>query len=118
MSDFQELKIVIMETTGLAKDALHIYVSLIVFLLACYVFRWRAWSFKPLFIVLLAAITGEVLDVRDSLRLGYPIIFDNHWKDLWNTMLVPTIIVIAVRWTPVFEPKDELDPIPESGIAD
>ncbi|KWV93101.1 hypothetical protein [Erythrobacter sp. YT30] len=103
MSVFHQTKLLIMQTVGLEKDALHIYVALLVFMLACVLMRWRASSWKPWFVVLIAAIAGEVWDVHDSIRLGNAIVVENHWKDLWNTMLLPTVLFIAARYSQVFQ---------------
>lgn len=100
---FQEVKTLIVDHVGLAKDALHVYVALIVFLLACRVCRWPASSVKPWLVVLVVALLGEALDLRHSMANGYTIRFDYHWTDLWNTMLVPTVLVLVARYTNVFE---------------
>lgn len=106
---FQELKTLIVDHVGLAKDALHVYVALFVFLLACRLFGWPASSFKPWLAVLVVAVLGEALDLRHTMAQGYSIRLDYHWTDLWNTMLVPTILVLVARYTSVFarEPKVE-----------
>ncbi|MEM7664327.1 MAG: hypothetical protein AAF250_00590 [Pseudomonadota bacterium] len=100
---FQELKTLIVDNVGLAKDALHVYVALIVFLAACRVFRWPASSWKPWLVVLAVALLGEALDLRHTLDRGRPIALGYHWTDLWNTMLVPTMLVLAARYSKVFD---------------
>ncbi|WP_298466812.1 hypothetical protein [uncultured Erythrobacter sp.] len=100
---FQELKTLIVEHVGLAKDALHVYVALIVFLVVCRLVRWPASSWKPWLVVLAVAVLGEVLDLRHTLSMGYTVRLDYHWTDLWNTMLVPTVLVLVARYTNVFE---------------
>ncbi|MEL7189888.1 MAG: hypothetical protein AAGK17_10090 [Pseudomonadota bacterium] len=107
---FQELKLFIAETIGLEKDALHVYVALLVFMFACWVFRWRASSVKPWLIVLLAALMGEYFDIRTNRDAGREFDFDIHWRDLWNTMLAPTLLVIAARFTNIFERGDPSKP--------
>lgn len=99
---FQELKTIIVDHVGLAKDALHVYVALIVFLVACKVFRWPASSLKPWLVVLVITLMGELLDLRHSLDRGFPIVPSYHWTDLWNTMLVPTVLVLVARYTSIF----------------
>ncbi|TRD12491.1 hypothetical protein FGU71_11870 [Erythrobacter insulae] len=100
---FQQLKIFIVGNVGLARDALHIYVALIVFLAACWVFRWPASSWKPWLAVLVVAIFGEVSDFVTTLSSSRPILWDYHWTDMWNTMLAPTMIVLAARYTSIFD---------------
>ena len=55
-----------MGSTGLSKDALHVYVGLAVFLLA--LTRWRIGSLPPLLVVLTVALAGEVWDLIDNIR--------------------------------------------------
>lgn len=106
---FQQLKTLIVDHVGLAKDALHVYVALIVFLVVCRVFRWPASSWKPWLVVLAVALLGEALDLRHSLLKGYTVRLDYHWTDLWNTMLVPTVLVLAARYTNIFERRIKPD---------
>ncbi|WP_379550663.1 hypothetical protein ACRAQ7_12155 [Erythrobacter sp. W53] len=75
-------------------------------------FRWPASSWKPWCVVLAVAVTGEYLDWRHNLARELPVIMDYHWTDLWNTMLVPTILVIVARFTSIFE-KPKPEPKPE-----
>ena len=102
MSPLQQTKLFLVEHLALAKDALHIYVALAVFLGACLVFRWKAAQWKPWLAVLAAALLGEAWDLRDSLVYDTPIALANNWKDVWNTMLVPTVLMLAARYTRVF----------------
>lgn len=106
---FQELKTLIVDHVGLAKDALHVYVALIVFLVACRLFRWPVSSWKPWLVVLAVALLGEALDLRHSLIKGYTVRLDYHWTDLWNTMLVPTVLVLVARYTNVFEQPPKVE---------
>ncbi len=109
---FQQLKTLIVDHVGLAKDALHVYVALIVFLVVCRMFRWPASSWKPWLVVLAVALLGEALDLRHTLQRGYVVRFDYHWTDLWNTMLVPTVLVLVARYTDVFERRATPDADP------
>ena len=68
MSLFHQAKLFLIDTTGLDKDALHIHVSLILYLGSCLAFRWKAKQWMPWLIVLLAALAGEALDIRDHWR--------------------------------------------------
>lgn len=103
MSALQLVKTVLVEHTHLAKDALHIYVALLLFFGACLLFRWRASQWKPWAVVLLAALAGEAWDIVDALDSADPIVPGAHIKDIWNTLLAPTAIVLLARFTRVFE---------------
>lgn len=71
-STTQAIKLVIVSTTGLSKDALHVYVGLAVLILTAIVLRKRLSSIVPWSIVLSIAIAGELLDMRDDIAsMGY-----------------------------------------------
>lgn len=92
MSLFQKLKYFLMSLTGLSKDALHIYVGLAIFFATVVFLRQRMSSLWPILLVVLAAIAGEVLDMRDDLNML------GHWRwkaslhDFLNTLFWPTAI--------------------------
>lgn len=97
MSWLQEMKLLLMGSTGLSKDALHIYVGLLVFLLA--LTRWRIGSLPPLLIVLVVALAGEIWDLIDNIRTDVPMQWAGHVKDIWNTLFWPVAITGIARWT-------------------
>ena len=102
MSEFQQAKMWLAETLHLGKDALHVYVALLVFFGACLLFRWKAWQWNPWLCVLGIALAGEVWDLGDSFVGGARLDFAASLKDLWNTLLVPTLLVLLARYSPVF----------------
>jgi hypothetical protein len=102
VSEFQHAKMWLVENLHLAKDALHIYVALLVFFGACLLFRWKASQWKPWLCVLGAALAGEAWDLGDAFRNGDVLDFGASLKDLWNTLLVPTGIMALARYSPVF----------------
>lgn len=101
-SVFQTAKLWLVASTGLAKDALHVHVGLIVFFTVALVFRWPLRSWKPWAAVLAVALAGEAWDIWDTLAEGRRIIPSVNWKDLWNTMLWPTAILLLARTTKQF----------------
>lgn len=115
---FQDIKIVLIDGTGLGKDALHIYVSLAVFFGSCLWFGWRAWNIGPLLMVAAAAILGELWDISDSFKYDAAIDPAGHVKDLVNTMLVPTIITLVARYSPLFRRSNEDTDMAEPAAAD
>ncbi len=102
MTPFQQTKLFLMHTTGLEKDALHIYVSLIVFLGTCLLFKWKPSSWKPWLAVLAAAVAGEMWDLHDTWTYNGRLWLMESWKDLWNTLMVPTILMLTARYTRIF----------------
>jgi hypothetical protein len=102
MSALQQTKFVIVHNLGLARDALHIHVALIVFVGSCLLFKWKAGHWKPWIAVLVAALFGEAWDLRDSLVHHTRVDLRGDVHDIWNTMLVPTVLMLAARHTALF----------------
>ncbi len=99
MSQFQQSKIWLLQMFGLPKDALHIYVGLIVFFAAAALFRWPLRSWKPLGAVLVAALAGEAWDVVDTLNIGGKPQWLRNWHDVWNTCFWPAVLFLLARHT-------------------
>ena len=99
MSQFQQTKIWLVQLFGLPKDALHIYVGLIVFFASAALFRWPLGSWKPLGAVLLAALAGETWDVIDTWNIGGRPRWLRNWHDVWNTCLWPAVLFLLARHT-------------------
>ncbi|OJW68006.1 MAG: hypothetical protein BGO57_11590 [Sphingomonadales bacterium 63-6] len=112
MSGFEQAKLALVHFTGLERDALHIYVSLIVFFGSCLLLRWKAWQIRALLMVLLAALTGEVLDLAYQHELGMPLLWAESAKDIVNTCMVPTILMLMTRLSGVFR-KQNSEPVSE-----
>ena len=100
MSAFQEAKLWLVATLGLPRDALHIYVGLIVFLGVAGIFRLPLRDWRPIVATLLVAVVGEAWDLIDS---GPRLRWARSWHDLWNTMLWPLVLYALARWTRVFK---------------
>ena len=104
----QQAKLWLMDHTLLARDALHIYVALILFFGAMLLFRWRLGSWRPWVVVLAAALIGEIWDIMDSVVYKQPIAWGGSAKDIWNTMFWPTAIMILARHTTIFRPRADM----------
>lgn len=101
MGGFQDFKLFLIETFGLAKDALHIYVGLIVFFGAALLFRLSLRDIRLVLAVLLAAVAGELWDIYDTEMIGGTQIYEGNWHDIWNTMFWPVMIMLLARYTPI-----------------
>ena len=96
--DFQQFKIVALETTGLAKDALHIYAGMALFLSIRLLWRWRGgWALAWL-AVLAMACTVEWIDMKAEGAANMLQPDAAHWHDIWNTMFWPTVLLLIGRW--------------------
>lgn len=101
MSAIQSAKNMAVTMTGLSKDALHVYVGLIVLLTTALLLRRRLSSLLPWLAVVLAATLGEAVDMRDDLRaIGYW-----QWRasvhDFINTLFWPTVLLVLARFRQV-----------------
>jgi hypothetical protein len=110
VSPLQSAKLWLVDHVHLAKDALHIYVALLLFLGSALLFKWPIRSWKPWAVVLAAALIGEAWDLRDSLAYATPIDLSANFKDIWNTLFWPTALLILARTTQVFVRGAAIDP--------
>jgi cell shape-determining protein MreD len=98
MSPFQTTKLWLTDYVGLAKDAMHIYVGLTVFLLTALIFRLPLRDWRPIAAVFLVAAAGEIWDLYE--RVTYDLAepsWASNWHDLWNTMFWPTVLFVLAR---------------------
>jgi hypothetical protein len=99
---FTDVKLFIQNHVGLERDALHIHLALFLYLLATLLLRRGRRSVLPWLFVLGVEFANEV---RDWLNVGQarrPEVFQEGVKDLWNTMLWPSILLLLGRYTSFF----------------
>ncbi|MCR2833664.1 hypothetical protein [Parerythrobacter lacustris] len=106
-----DFKLVAVDLTGLAKDALHIYVALIVYAASCIMFGWKTWQWRTLVPVLLVALANEVNDILFNLEIEKNPYIWSSVHDMVNTMMLPVLLLALSRWTGIFarplaEPAD------------
>lgn len=96
---FIELKEAIELASGLSQDALHIYAAFMILIVAAAVSRRGLAHPLPWLCVLLAELANESLDMR-----ALPVVVQaDLWAslhDLWNTMLLPTVLLVSARLVP------------------
>ena len=112
--DFTAFKMNVVETTGLAKDALHIYVGVGVYLLCLVALRpiiksQGIRSFIALIVVTCIALLGEYLDNRDTIEsLGLTGLSRDQIlasiRDLINTCMLSYVLFALNKWTTIFRP--------------
>ena len=112
--DFTAFKMNVVETTGLAKDALHIYVGVGVYLLCLVALRpiiksQGIRSFIALIVVTCIALLGEYLDNRDTIEsLGLAGLSRDQIlasiRDLINTCMLSYVLFALNKWTTIFRP--------------
>lgn len=107
----QEFKLLLEAYTGLDKDALHIHAALLLYFLALFAFRQTRRSRFPWLFVLAFELVNETLDLWEQSIAGTDLTWWDAWvggraeaaKDLWNTMLWPTVLLLIGRYTTLFE---------------
>ncbi len=95
-----EFKDLLAAFTGLSEDALHIYAAMLVQAVAALLLRRRLRDWTPLLVVALVLLANETNDI---LSPGHPIEqwqIDGGVRDLWNTMLLPTVLFLLARYAP------------------
>ena len=102
MSALQATKWWLVQNVHLAKDALHVYVALLVLFGSALLFGWRLSSWRPWLVVCAVAVIGEIWDIRDRYVGHVPQQFGANRHDLWNTMFWPTVILLLARRTKSF----------------
>ncbi|HLL31736.1 MAG TPA: hypothetical protein VK403_12140 [Allosphingosinicella sp.] len=97
--DLEPAKSAISIWTGLERDALHIYAAILLQIGSAAILRRSLASPLPWLVVLVAALGNEALDMsRDGLF--------EEWEhgeaihDLWNSMLMPTLLALLARFAP------------------
>lgn len=115
--EFTDFKLNMVEITGLAKDALHIYVGIGVYLLCLFLLRpiiksQNIRAFIALIVVTGVALSGEYLDNRHIIvpkgLLALEMVdIKASLHDLMNTCLLPYVLFALNKWTTVFHPTNK-----------
>ena len=98
--DWVEFKDYLSQVTELSEDALHIYVAILVQFVAAFLLRRPIAHPLPWLCVLAFLLVNEALDLRQP---GRPV---EEWQilgsiqDLWNTMALPTVLLLLARYAP------------------
>ncbi|MFS0738133.1 hypothetical protein ABC347_13880 [Sphingomonas sp. 1P06PA] len=103
------IKYEISMATGLAQDALHVHAGILVLLAAALVLRRPVSSPWPWLVVLLIELANEAIDLSNYAPGSRSIGEGGTVRDIWNTMLAPTVLWLAARYTRVFAPRAEAD---------
>jgi hypothetical protein len=112
--DLQLLKLYLLDLTGLGRDALHIYAGMAVFIAVRLLWRREGgWAFAWL-AALALALGIEWLDIRAFGMEGVPQPDPNNWHDIWNTMVLPTVLLLVGPW---LQPRPKPVPQPSGDFA-
>lgn len=114
---YNDIKLLIVDYSGLEKDALHIHAALLLYLLFMLLLRQSRRSRLPWLAVLAVELVNEAFDLSGdwvpvrAQGLASPSVHEAI-KDLWNTMLWPTVLLVLGRYTNLFcrhEPRSDED---------
>ncbi len=99
-----EIKIWLESTTGLDRDVLHIYGAVAIQFSLSLFFRRSLASLWPWIAVFIAALANEYWDYQ---RVGespesIALFQAEGYKDMWNTMLIPTFLMLVARFWPTW----------------
>lgn len=114
-TDYQQLKVILLEATGLGKDALHIYAGMAMFIAVRLLWRWRGGWFVAWGAALALACAAEYIDLRTEFTNSALQPDAAHWHDIWNTMFWPTVLALLGRW---LQPRAKPEPARSGDFAD
>lgn len=100
MFDVQLWKTIAVESSGLAKDALHVHVGLLIFFAVRMLWRGRGGTLAAWLVALAVTFGGEWVDTMNENASLTEVPMAAHIKDVWNTMLWPTLLALMWRWLP------------------
>ncbi len=109
---YHDLKNFLENYTGLERDALHVHGALLLYILAMALFRQSRRSRFPWLVVLGVELANEAYDLTHNVGTGEELA--GSAKDLWNTMLWPTVLLFVGRYTNWFERKRRSAAAPEA----
>ena len=117
--DWYDIKESVEIFTGLSMDALHVHVGVLAQIAIALVLRRSLASPWPWLAVLAAALANEWSD------LSYSVWPDREWqyresfRDVWNTMLLPTVLIILANiWPGMARSRPELPEVaPDEAAA-
>jgi hypothetical protein len=98
--DWYQVKESLELATGLDMDALHIYAGVLIQLVTAVALRRSLASPWPLVAVLVAVATNEYHDIAHDPWPEQRLQVAEGIKDGWNTMLLPTALMLLVRFAP------------------
>ena len=98
--DWFQLKQSISIFTGLHMDALHVHVGVIAQLLTAAAMRRSVASPWPWLLLLLAVLANEGFDLAYEVWPNRDGQIAESVRDSWNTMLLPTLLLLASRLAP------------------
>ena len=98
--DWHQIKHLLEAGSGLDMDALHVHAGVALQLAAALVLRRPLSSPWPWLAVLAVELGNEYYDWTYEVWPTRDEQFMEGVRDVWNTMLIPTVILVLARWLP------------------
>lgn len=95
-----DIKQYISMTSGLSMDALHVHAGILCQFAAALLLRRSLASPAPWLVVLGATLANEWSDLAFDTWPDRALQYGESARDLWNTMLMPTLLLLSVRFLP------------------
>jgi 1,4-dihydroxy-2-naphthoate octaprenyltransferase len=92
---YADLKDLIEASFDLSSDALHVHVGLVLFFSGALLIRGERRLFYSLGALLALCLLGEMFDLSYDYSRGHELRWFNGFKDVVDTMLWPSILVVA-----------------------
>jgi hypothetical protein len=87
-------------SSGLHMDALHVHAGILCQLAAAFLLRRPLGSIWPWLVVAVAVTGNEIYDIQLDLWPNWDDQIREGVKDLWNTLLMPTLLMLVARYAP------------------
>ena len=98
--DWWQMKLWVEESTGLNMDALHVHAGVLAQLIFAAALRRSLRNVWPWLLVLAAAVANEWWDLTYEIWPTRDEQWDESIRDTWNTMLLPTVLLLLSRFAP------------------
>lgn len=99
MSEYQSLKLLLVDLLGISKDGFHIIIGFLVFLIFSYIFKIKLSSYKALIAPFFFAFLLEAKDFYDSVAFGFLIDVPDAVHDIIITMLLLVLVVLYLKFS-------------------
>jgi len=100
---YEAFKTALALSTGYSKDALHVFVSLAVVLLAAPLFGRRLAGGGPLLLLLIPELLNEAVDFWAYWQAGKDLRIEwlpDTLRDLGSTFILPVLLTVIARYRP------------------
>jgi hypothetical protein len=98
LTQYQEFKLIVVELTGLSKDAIHIYVGLFIFFATVTILKKGKFDSSALIPVFIVALLMEIIDLIGNYQMMDSMYWGNSIHDLVNTLFWPLAIILLARF--------------------